>query len=114
MREFIEFKTVGGGAMDITAAGTYYIPIDNILCVTEDVDGDDDKINIWANAVPAGSTAPGVLRYYKLQFAANITNDTIIAFNEALGAFPGGKKIPVQLPAGQKILGYQFNDTGVY
>jgi len=113
MREFIEFKTVGGGAMDVESAGTYYIPIDNILCVTEDVSGQVDKINIWANAVPA-STASGSLRYYKLQFAASITDDTIIAFNEALGAFPGGKKIPVQLPAGQKILGYQFQDIGAY
>jgi len=113
MREFIEFKTVGGGGMDVETAGTYYIPTDNILCVTEDVDGDADKISIWANAAPAGNAA-GNLRYYKVQFAANITDDTIIAFNEALGAAPGGKKIPVQLPAGQEILGWQFVDVGVY
>jgi len=113
MREFVEFKTVGGGSMDVDTAGTYYIPIDNIFCITEDVDGDADKISIWANAVPTGS-ASGNLRYYKLQFAANITDDTIIAFNNALSASPGGKKIPVQLPAGQEILGYQFRDIGVY
>lgn len=113
MREFIEFKTIGGGGMDIETAGTYYIPIDNILCVTEDVDGDADKMNIWANAVPTGNAA-GNLRYYRFQFNGNITNDTIIAFNNALGVKPGGKKIPVQLPAGQEILGYQFQDTGVY
>ena len=113
MREFIEFKTVGGGGMDVEAAGTYYIPTDNILCITEDTGGDLDKINIWANAVQSGGTT-GNLRFYKLQFAANITDDTIIAFNNALGVKPGGKKIPVQLPAGQEILGYQFQDTGVY
>ena len=108
MNEFIEFKTVGGGGMDIEQAGTYYIPMDNVLCVLEDVDGDLDKISIWANAVPAGGS--GVLRYYKVQFNVNITDDTIIAFNNALAAAPGGKKIPVQLPAGQEILSYQFQD----
>tara|TARA_R100001510_G_scaffold18061_1_gene15463 strand:+ start:605 stop:946 length:342 start_codon:yes stop_codon:yes gene_type:complete len=113
MREFIEFKTVGGGAMDVEQAGTYYIPIDNILCVLEDVDGDADKISIWANAVPSGNNL-GNLRNYKLQFNVNITDDTIIAFNNALSAVPGGKKIAVQLPAGQEILGYQFQDVGTY
>ena len=113
MREFIEFKTIGGGSQDVGTAGTYYIPIDNILCVLEDVGGDADKISIWANAAPAGA-ATNMLRYYKLQFNVNITDDTIIAFNNALSASPGGRKIPVQLPAGQKILGYQFQNTGQY
>jgi len=113
MRQFIEFTSIGGGSMDVEQAGTYYIPTDNIMCVLEDVDGDADKISIWANAVPTGS-ASGSARYYKVQFNGNITDDTIIAFNNALSAFPGGKKIPVQLPAGQKIIGYQFRDVGVY
>jgi hypothetical protein len=49
-----------------------------------------------------------------VQFNVNITDDTIIAFNNALAAAPGGKKIPVQLPAGQEILSYQFQDIGQY
>jgi len=114
MRQFIEFTSIGGGGMDVEEAGTYYIPIDNILCVLEDLDGDLDKISIWANAVPASAAGPGVARYYKVQFNGNITDDTIIAFNNALGAQPGGKRIQVQLPAGQEIIGYQFQDTGVY
>ena len=116
MREFIEFKTVGGGAMDIEQAGTYYIPIDNILCIDDDasIGGDLDKLIIWANAVPSDASGAGELRYYKLQFNVNITNDTILAFNNALSAAPGGRKIPVQLPAGQEILGYQFQDIGIY
>ncbi len=113
MRQFIEFTSIGGGSMDVEQAGTYYIPIDNILCVLEDVDGDLDKISIWANAVPHSGGA-GVARYYKVQFNGDITDDTIIAFNNALGAQPGSRKIPIQLPAGQKIIGYQFQDSGVY
>jgi len=78
MRQFIEFTSIGGGSMDVEQAGTYYIPIDNILCVLEDVDGDLDKISIWANAVPHnGGGGAGVARYYKVQFNVDIQDSGV-------------------------------------
>jgi len=103
MKEFLKFKSVGGGTLEVAIPGTYYIPIDNILMTV----GSGFQIAIWQNT--PSSSPNGNIRYYAIQVSDNsLTEETVIAFNQALAANPGGKSIEVQLPAGQTITSWNF------
>ena len=111
MKEFLKFKSVGGGSGDVTSAGTYYLPIDNILMCESGGLG----IAIWQNAVAtAGGASGGIVRYYNIELSdGTLENETAIAFNQALAANPGGKAIELQLPVGQTITSWGFQDNGI-
>ena len=111
MKEFLKFKSVGGGTANIALPGTYYLPIDNILMCQSGGFG----LQIWQNAVAtAGGTAGGVVRYYTLELSdSTLQNETMIAFNQALAANPGGRAIKLQLPVGQTIISWQLSDSGI-
>ena len=111
MRQFLKFKSVGGGSADVASAGTYYLPIDNILMCESGGLG----IAIWQNAVATAGGAPGgIVRYYTLELSdGTLQDETIIALNQALAANPGGKAIELQLPVGQTITSWGFQDNGI-
>jgi hypothetical protein len=103
MKEFLKFKSVGGGTLEVAIPGTYYIPIDNILMTV----GSGFQVTMWQNT--PSSMPNGKARYYDIQLSDNsLTEETVIAFNQALAANPGGKSIEVQLPAGQTITSWNF------
>ena len=112
MKEFLKFKSVGGSTFaDIPTPGDFYIPIDNILMCETGGDG----IQIWQNAVAtAGGSGGGLVRYYNIEISdGSLNNETVIAINQALAANPGGRSIEVQLPVGQTITGWSFDDNGI-
>ena len=111
MRQFLKFKSVGGGSKDVTSAGTYYLPIDNMLVCVSSGSG----ISIWQNAVATAGGAPGgIVRYYNIELSNGaLSDETIIALNQALAANPGGRAIELQLPVGQTITSWGFQDNGI-
>lgn len=111
MKEFLKFNSVGGGTLDASAPGDFYLPIDNILMCQ--IGGTD--ISIWQNAVAtAGGASGGLVRYYDIETSDNSLNgETVIAINQALAANPGGKSIEVQLPVGQTITSWTFSTNGI-
>jgi len=111
MRQFLKFKSVGGGSKDVTSAGTYYLPIDNMLVCVSSGSG----ISIWQNAVATAGGAPGgIVRYYSIELSDGaLSDETIIALNQALAANPGGRAIELQLPVGQTITSWGFQDNGI-
>jgi hypothetical protein len=106
MKEFLKFESVGGSASaDVKTAGTYYIPLDNILICETGGNG----VRLWQCDGPGQL---GVVRYYEFETTEDPT-DLVIALNQLLAANPGGKSIELQItsPANQSIIGWSF--TGV-
>ncbi len=110
MKEFLKFKSVGGGTGDVVQPGTYYLPIDNIfLCQTG-----GSGLQIWQNAKGNDDPVSPTVSYYDIDTSnGSLNEDTVAAFNEALAANPGGRAIEVQLPAGQTITAFSYSTTGV-
>ncbi|GAH13493.1 unnamed protein product, partial [marine sediment metagenome] len=65
MNEFLKFKSVGGGTLDVSFAGDYLLPIDNIVAVDGyNYDGANNLI-IW-NLTPPDTTQTS--SFYKIEF----------------------------------------------
>tara|TARA_R100000329_G_C7457454_1_gene161137 strand:+ start:96 stop:431 length:336 start_codon:yes stop_codon:yes gene_type:complete len=111
MNEFLKFKSVGGGTLDVSFAGDYFLPIDNIIAVDGyNVDG-NTNIVIWTLTPPDTATT---VSYYKLEFNQAVTAAVKEAFFNAIGSKPGGVVTDVQLPAGFSILSWSYNNENIY
>ena len=111
MNEFLRFKSVGGGTLDVSFAGDYFLPLDQIIAVDGfDYDG-NTNIVIWTLTQP---DTPTVVNYVKLEFNQAVNAAVKEAFFKAIESKPGGVVTDVQLPEGFSILSWQYNNEGIY
>jgi len=111
MNEFIKFKSIGGGTLDVAFAGDYLLPIDNIIAVDGDTFDGANNIVIWTLTTP--DTAQNA-NFYKIEFNSAVDAAVKEAFFNAIGSKPGGPVSEVILPEGKSILSWQFTNEGVY
>ena len=111
MNEFIKFKSVGGGTLDVSFAGDYLLPIDNIVAVDGyNYDGANNLI-IW-NLTPPDTTQ--TCSFYNIEFNGAADAGVKEAFFKAIESKPGGRVTEVILPEGKSILSWQYTEEGVY
>jgi len=111
MNEFIKFKSVGGGTLDVSVAGDYLLPIDNIVAVDGyNYDGGNNLV-IWNLTTPDTATN---CSFYKIEFNGAADKPVKEAFFKAIGSKPGGPVTEVILPEGKSILSWQYTNEGVY
>jgi len=111
MNEFIKFKSVGGGTLDVSFAGDYLLPIDNIIAVDGFNYGGANELVIWNLTTPDTATT---CSFYKIEFNSAVEETVKEAFFKAIGSKPGGPVTEVILPEGKSILSWQYTDEGIY
>ena len=111
MNEFIKFKSVGGGTLDVSFAGDYLLPIDNIIAVDGFNYGGANQLVIWNLTTPDTATT---CSFYKIEFNSAVEETVKEAFFKAIGSKPGGPVTEVILPEGKSILSWQYTDEGIY
>jgi len=111
MNEFLRFKSVGGGTLDVGFAGDYFLPLDNIIAVDGSNYDGANNIIIWTLTPPDTVTT---VNYYKIEFNQAVNAAVKEAFFNAIGSKPGGVVTDVQLPEGFSILSWQYTNEGIY
>ena len=108
MTEYLTFNSVGGGSLDVTEAGEYVIPVENIICV----DGGQIAagVAIW-NTTP--SSSGDTCSFYEFEISGSKTAAQE-AFLRAIASKPGGRASKVLLPQGTSITSWSFLREGVY
>tara|TARA_R100001509_G_scaffold86846_1_gene49456 strand:- start:1452 stop:1784 length:333 start_codon:yes stop_codon:yes gene_type:complete len=110
MKEFLTFNSVGGGSLDVSTAGDYVIPIENIIAVDSGGFTNSTHVAIWNSTT--GATASECC-FYRFQISGSKTA-VIEAFYKAIEAKPGGRGSKVLLPAGTSITSWSYINEGIY
>lgn len=110
MKEYLTFNSVGGGSLDVAAAGKYVIQLESIVAVDGGGFTTGTKLAIWSTTPPDSATN---CSYYEFEISGS-KSAVQEAFLKAIGAKPGGRGAHVLLPLGTSITSWSFANEGVY
>ena len=86
MKEYLTFNSVGGGLLDISAAGKYVLQLENIIAVDSGGYTPSNSVAIWSTTPPDTATT---CSYYEFEISGS-KSAVQEAFLKAIEAKPGG------------------------